>query len=49
VGVNAWERRGANVTVWRREKEDNCWEKRGLNTLRSGTTTATFKNPEPPG
>jgi hypothetical protein len=28
VGVNAWERRGANATVWRREEEGNRWETR---------------------
>jgi hypothetical protein len=28
VGVDAWERRGANATVWRREEEGNRWETR---------------------
>jgi hypothetical protein len=49
VGVNAWERRGANATVWRSEEEDNRWGQGSINTLRSGTTMATFENPKPPG
>jgi hypothetical protein len=45
VGVNAWERRGAKATVWRRREEDNRWEMRWYKYPQIWICNGYFRNP----